>query len=205
MRSYDVTKGKVTVDGNDVRDLTLKSLRRHIGIVFQDTFLFSASIRDNIAYGNHEAPMEHVVRAAKIAQAHDFIMEMPEQYDTVVGERGLGLSGGQKQRIAIARAILTDPRILILDDATSAVDMETEISIREALRSAMKGRTTFMIAHRISTLKSADEILVMDQGRIVQRGRHEDLLQQRGPYRRIFDVQFSDQREVLQEMERMRA
>lgn len=205
MRSYDVTKGKVTVDGCDVRDLTLKSLRRHIGIVFQDTFLFSASIRDNIAYGNYGAPMEHVVRAAKIAQAHDFIMEMPEQYDTVVGERGLGLSGGQKQRIAIARAILTDPRILILDDATSAVDMETEISIQEALRSAMKGRTTFIIAHRISTLKRADEILVMDRGRIVQRGRHEDLLQQRGPYRRIFDVQFSDQREVLQEMERMQA
>ena len=132
-------------------------------------------------------------------------MEMPEQYDTVVGERGLGLSGGQKQRIAIARAILTDPRILILDDATSAVDMETEISIQEALRSAMKGRTTFIIAHRISTLKRADEILVMDRGRIVQRGRHEDLLQQRGPYRRIFDIQFSDQREVLQEMERMQA
>lgn len=205
MRSYDVTQGRVTIDGYDVRDVTLESLRRQIGTVFQDTFLFSARIRDNIAYGNSGASMEQIMFAAKVAQAHDFIMEFPDGYDTVIGERGLGLSGGQKQRIAIARAILTDPRILILDDATSAVDMETEMAIQTALRSAMKGRTTFVIAHRIATLKSADQIIVLDRGRIIQRGKHEQLLQQPGAYRRIFDVQFSDQLEVQKEMEGVRA
>lgn len=203
MRSYDVAKGRVTIDGVDVRDVTLKSLREKIGTVFQDTFLFSARIRDNIAYGNSEATMEQIISAAKVAQAHDFIMELPEGYETVVGERGLGLSGGQKQRIAIARAILMNPRILILDDATSAVDMETEMAIQSALRTIMKERTTFVIAHRIATLKSADEIIVLDQGRIVQRGTHEQLLKQPGAYKRIFDVQFSDQQEVLREMEEM--
>ncbi|WP_054949371.1 ABC transporter ATP-binding protein [Numidum massiliense] len=205
MRSYDVSEGKVTIDGYDVRDVTLKSLREQIGIVFQETFLFSARIRDNIAYGNPAATEEQIVRAAKIAQAHDFITEMPDGYETVVGERGMGLSGGQKQRIAIARSILTDPRILILDDATSAVDMETEMAIQSSLRSVMKGRTTFVIAHRISTLKSADEIIVLDAGRIVQRGTHDELVKQPGAYRRVFDVQFKDQLDVMREMERMQA
>lgn len=204
IRSYDVTEGRVTIDGYDVRDVTLHSLRKQIGIVFQDTFLFSARIRDNIAYGRPGVSHDQIVWAAKKAQAHEFIMEMPDGYDTVVGERGLGLSGGQKQRIAIARAILTDPRILILDDATSAVDLETEMAIQEALRSVMQGRTTFIIAHRIATLKRADEVIVLDRGRIVQRGTHEQLLNQQGsPYRRIYEVQFSDQQEVLREMEQM--
>ncbi|MEW8979439.1 MAG: ABC transporter ATP-binding protein [Symbiobacterium sp.] len=194
-RFYDVTEGRVTVDGVDVRDLDLADLRRQIGIVLQETFLWSASIKENIAYGRRTATMEEIVAAAKLAQAHDFIMETPNGYDTIVGERGMGLSGGQKQRIAIARAILNNPRILILDDATASVDMETEHEIQVALRNAMKGRTTFIIAHRISSLKHADEILVLDQGCVVERGTHEELLARGGIYRAIYDIQFRDYEE----------
>ncbi len=192
LRSYDATQGNITVDGNDVRNVTKESLRNKIGVVYQETFLFSASIRDNISYGNRDASMEDIVRVAKLAQAHDFILEMPKGYDTVVGERGLGLSGGQKQRIAIARALLVDPKILVLDDATSAIDMETEHDIQIALRNAMKGRTTFIIAHRLSSLKHADEIIVLEEGKIVERGNHDELVAKKGNYHRVFDIQFSD-------------
>jgi len=191
-RFYDATEGRVLVDGQDVRTLKLDALRRQVAVVFQETFLFSTSIRENISFGRREATMEEIVAAAKMAQAHDFIEELPEGYDTLVGERGLGLSGGQKQRIAIARAILADPRIVILDDATASVDMETEHEIQQALKELMKGRTTFIIAHRISSVKDADLIIVLDKGRIVERGTHEELLALGGQYRRIYDVQFKD-------------
>lgn len=196
LRAYDVKSGSVKVDGIDVRDIQLESLRKQIGVVFQETFLFSASIRDNISFGQRDVPMEKIIEAAKLAQAHEFITRLPDGYDTVVGERGLGLSGGQKQRIAIARALLINPRILILDDATSAVDMETERQIQAALRNVTRGRTTFIIAHRLSSLKHADEILVLDQGRIVERGTHAELIQKKGMYRRIYEIQFADQKEL---------
>jgi ATP-binding cassette subfamily B protein len=193
LRAYNVKDGKITLDGRDIRDLTIESLRSQIAIVFQETFLFSSSIKNNIAYGRSDVSMEEIIRAAKLAKAHDFIMELPHGYDTIVGERGLGLSGGQKQRIAIARAIITDPKILILDDATSAVDMETEHEIQAGFKEVMKGRTTFIIAHRISSLRHADEIIVLDQGRVVQRGTHEQLLLQPGPYLETYKIQYSDQ------------
>ncbi len=196
-RFYEVNAGRVLVDGHDVRQVTLASLRRHIGLALQETFLFSASIRENIAYGRPDVTDEQVIVAAKAAQAHDFIMELPNGYETMVGERGIGLSGGQKQRVAIARAIATDPRILILDDSTSSVDMETEHLIHLALREVMRDRTTFVIAHRLSTVKHADEIVVLEEGRIVERGRHDELLRSGGHYKRIYDVQFKDQEEVL--------
>jgi len=196
-RFYDVTAGRVTIDGVDVRKINLRDLREHIGIVLQETFLWSASIKENIAYGRRDATMEEIIAAAKLAQAHDFIMETPLGYETVVGERGLGLSGGQKQRIAIARAILCNPRILILDDATASVDMETEHAILVGLKNLMAGRTTFIIAHRLSSLKHADEILVLDGGRIVERGTHESLLAAGGVYRSIYEIQFKDrEREI---------
>lgn len=196
-RFYDVQQGRVTVDGIDVRELDLDSLRRQVGYVFQETFLWSATIRENIAYGRRDASMDEVMVAARLAQAHDFIMETPKGYDTVVGERGMGLSGGQKQRIAIARAILTDPRVLVLDDATASVDMETEHEIQRSLRQVMQGRTTFIIAHRISSLKHADEIVVLDQGRIVERGTHAELLALGGIYRQTYDVQFADREDAV--------
>lgn len=192
LRAYNVRQGKITVDGIDIRDAQLESLRQQMAIVFQETFLFSSTIRNNIAYGIRDVSMEEVVRAAKFAKAHDFIMELPLGYDTIVGERGLGLSGGQKQRIAIARALLKNPKILILDDATSAVDMETEHEIQQDLQEVMQGRTTFIIAHRISSLKHADEIIVLDEGRIVQRGTHEQLMKQEGPYLKTYRIQFAD-------------
>lgn len=195
-RFYDPAEGEVLVDGRPVREYDLHALRRHIGVVFQETFLFSSTIRDNIAYGRPDVSMEQVIRAAKRAQAHDFISGFPEGYDTVLGERGLGLSGGQKQRIAIARALVTEPSILILDDATSAVDMETEQRLQEALREVMRGKTTFIIAHRISSVQHADEILVLDRGRVVERGTHRELLEQKGIYRRIYDIQFRDRHAV---------
>ncbi|HWI52403.1 MAG TPA: ABC transporter ATP-binding protein [Symbiobacteriaceae bacterium] len=191
-RFYDVTAGRVTVDGVDVREIDLKDLRGAIGMVMQETFLWSATIRENIAYGRRDATMAEISAAAKRAQAHDFIMETPLGYDTVVGERGLGLSGGQRQRIAIARAILSNPRILILDDATASVDMETEHEIQVGLKELMKGRTTFIIAHRLSSLKHADEILVLENGRIVERGSHEQLLRNGGVYRSVYEIQFQD-------------
>jgi ATP-binding cassette subfamily B protein len=196
-RFYDPQVGRVLVDGYDVRDLTLDSLRGQIAIVHQETFLFSLSIRDNIAYGREEATQEEVVAAAKAARAHDFIMAMPEGYATDVGERGVTLSGGQKQRIAIARALLRDPRILILDDATSSVDTETEQAIQQALRTLMGGRTSFVIAQRLSTVQAADQILVLERGRIVARGRHEDLLRRDGFYREMFELQRREQEDAV--------
>ena len=199
-RFYDCTAGRVTVDGHDVRDVKLAGLRSHIGLALQETFLFSASIRENIAYGRKGAAAAQIEAAARIAQAHDFIAELPQGYETIVGERGIGLSGGQKQRVAIARALLIDPRILILDDSTSSVDMETEFLIQKDLAAVMRGRTTFVIAHRLSTVKSASQILVMDGGRIVERGTHRELLAAGGRYKEIYDVQFRDQEEILDKM-----
>nr|WP_246362048.1 ABC transporter ATP-binding protein [Paenibacillus alba] len=193
MRAYNVKEGKVELDGKDIRSVQLETYRNQIATVFQETFLFSSTIRNNIAYGRKDVTMEEIIRAATLSKAHNFIMELPEGYDTVVGERGLGLSGGQKQRIAIARALLKDPKILVLDDATSAVDMETEHEIQAGFGEVMKGRTTFIIAHRISSLKHADEIIVLDKGRIVQRGVHQDLLQQEGLYRQTYQIQYADQ------------
>lgn len=192
MRAYNVKEGKVMLDGQDIRSLQVESYRNQIATVFQETFLFSSTIRNNISYGRKDVTMDDIIRAAKLSKAHDFIMELPEGYDTVVGERGLGLSGGQKQRIAIARALIKDPKILVLDDATSAVDMETEHEIQAGFGEVMKGRTTFIIAHRISSLKHANEIIVLDKGRIVQRGTHQDLLQQEGLYRQTYDIQYAD-------------
>ncbi|WP_438445670.1 ABC transporter ATP-binding protein [Gorillibacterium sp. sgz5001074] len=192
MRAYNVKEGSIRLDGHRIEDLKLDSLRGQIAVVFQETFLFSASIRNNIAYGNKGATMEEIIRAAKLAKAHDFIMELPLGYDTIVGERGLGLSGGQKQRIAIARAFIKNPKILVLDDATSAVDMETEHEIQAGFKELMAGRTTFIIAHRISSLRHADEIVVLDKGRTIQRGTHEQLLKQPGHYRDTFNIQYMD-------------
>ncbi len=169
-RFYDVTEGRVLIDGIDVRDVTLETLRSQIGIVLQETTLFAGTIRENIAFGRPEATMEEIVAAAQAAEAHDFIVEFPDGYDTPVGERGVTLSGGQKQRVAIARALLLDPRILILDDATSSVDLETEYRIQKALERLMEGRTSFVIAQRIATVLNADQILVLDKGEIVARG-----------------------------------
>ena len=196
-RFYDASAGRVLVDGQDVRRLQVKSLRSHISTVLQDPFLFNATIAENIAYGRPDAPQAAIIVAAKAAHAHDFITSFPQGYETVVGERGVTLSGGQKQRIAIARALLCDPRILILDDSTSSVDTETEHLIQQALQVLMQGRTTFVIAQRLLTLKSADQILVLEHGRIVQRGRHVELLAQEGLYRRIYDLQLRDQEEFL--------
>ncbi|MBB6735248.1 ABC transporter ATP-binding protein [Cohnella zeiphila] len=192
LRAYDVGEGAITLDGVDIRHLELESLRRQAAIVFQESFLFSTTIRENIAYGRSEATDEEIVEAAKLAQAHDFIMELPLGYETIVGERGMGLSGGQKQRIAIARALLLKPKILILDDSTSALDMETEHVIQQSLRKVMAGRTTFVIAHRISSLRHADEIVVLDRGHVIQRGKHEQLVRQPGLYRETYRTQYAD-------------
>ena len=198
-RFYDVTGGRITIDGVDIRDFTIESLRRNIGIVQQDVFLFVGTIRDNIAYGRPGATQDEIEAAAKAARIHDFIVSLPYQYDEWVGERGVTLSGGQKQRVAIARTLLLDPRILIFDDSTASVDTQTEFLIQQALAELMKGRTTFVIAQRLRTVMRADEILVLDQGRIVQRGTHYELLQQEGLYRRIYDLELKDQEEALGE------
>lgn len=192
MHAYNVNSGSITLDGVNIKDIKVRSLRSQIATVFQETFLFSSSIRNNIAYGMKDVTMDEIMRAAKLAKAHDFIMEMEHGYDTIVGERGMGLSGGQKQRIAIARALLKDPKILILDDATSAVDMETEHEIQSGFQEVMQGRTTFIIAHRISSLRHADEILVMNEGRVVQRGKHNELIQEEGPYQDVYKIQYAD-------------
>ncbi len=196
-RFYDVTKGHISIDGKDIRDFTLQSLRRNVGIVQQDVFLFSAPIRDNIAYGAVDASFDEVVRAAKIAQLHDQIMCFPDGYDTWVGERGATLSGGQRQRLSIARTVLVDPPILILDDSTSSVDVETERLIHQAMIEVMKGRTTFVIAHRLSTVREADLILVLQDGEIVERGAHHELMAQRGIYQDIYELQLRPQEEML--------
>ena len=191
-RFYECKKGAVTIDGIDVKEMPLLKLRDRIGYINQETFLFSESIENNIRFGRPDASFDKVTAAAVAAQAHDFIMDMPEKYDTIVGERGVGLSGGQKQRIAIARALLYDPTILVLDDSTSAVDMETEHEIQKHLRSVMKDRTTFIIAHRISSVKNADQIIVLDGCTVAERGTHDELLEKKGLYYRMYQDQYRD-------------
>jgi ABC-type multidrug transport system fused ATPase/permease subunit len=205
-RFYDVTSGRVTLDGVDVRDVTLTSLRHEIGVISQEPFLFSATVRENITFGAPDLTDDEVERIARLAQAHEFVERLPKGYDTVIGERGITLSGGQRQRLAIARALAVDPRVLILDDATASVDASTEARIRLGLREAMHGRTTLIIAHRLSTIALADEIVVLDEGRIVARGVHEELLQTSGVYREIYEHgllerQFADAVEARAEME----
>jgi ABC-type multidrug transport system fused ATPase/permease subunit len=195
-RFYDPTGGRILIDGQDVRHVTLDSLRHSIGIVQQDVFLFIASIKDNIRYGRPDATDEEVIAAAKAARIHEFIESQPEGYDTWVGERGTTLSGGQRQRVAIARTLLLDPKILIFDDSTASVDMRTEFLIQEALRTLMEGRTTFVIAQRLRTVMEADQILVMRDGEIVERGRHDELLAAGGFYRQIYDLELRDQEEA---------
>ena len=196
-RFYDVTLGRILIDGHDVRDLKIADLRSQIGTVLQETFLFSVSIAENIAYGRKGASREEIIAAAQAARAHEFISALPEGYDTKLGERGVNLSGGQKQRLAIARALLLNPRILILDDATSSVDSETEYLLQQALQTLMKGRTSFVIAQRLTTIKDADQILVLQDGRIVERGNHIQLLQNGGFYAEIYDLQLRDQEDVM--------
>jgi ABC-type multidrug transport system fused ATPase/permease subunit len=202
-RFYDPSCGSVQVDGVDVRQSDLVSLRRQIGIVLQTSLLFSATIAENIAFGRPEASQAEIEAAALAAQAHDFILNLPEGYQTVVGERGVTLSGGQRQRVAIARALLMNPRILILDDSTSSVDTETERLIQLALDQLMEGRTTFVIAHRLSTVRRADLILVMKDGRIIERGTHAELLRINGLYREIYELQLRDQERYVLEMEEL--
>jgi ATP-binding cassette subfamily B protein len=197
LRTYDVGEGSLTLDGIDVRHIELASLRSQTAIVFQESFLFSTTIKENISYGFPNATTEEIEVAARLAQADGFIRELPLGYDTIVGERGMGLSGGQKQRIAIARALLSKPKILILDDATSALDMETEHEIQMAIRQVMAGRTVFMIAHRISTLRRADEIVVLERGHTIQRGTHDKLVRQPGLYRETYRIQYADRPEEL--------
>ena len=196
-RFYEVTQGRISIDDQDIRDFTLASLRRNVGIVQQDIFLFSATIQDNIAYGASGATLEDVISAAKVAQLHDHIMSLPHGYDTWVGERGATLSGGQRQRLSIARTVLIDPPVLILDDSTSSVDVETERMIHQAMTNVMKGRTTFVIAHRLSSVREADHILVLKDGEIAEQGNHTELMARGGTYREIFDLQLRPQEEVL--------
>ncbi|GAB1489747.1 ABC transporter ATP-binding protein [Opitutaceae bacterium] len=197
-RFHDPTDGRILIDGVDARTLHLDDLRRNIGIVFQESFLFSNTIASNIAFGHPNATREQIVKAAKIAAAHEFIERLPQGYDTVLGESGSSLSGGQRQRLAIARAVLLEPAILLLDDPTAAIDSETEQEIFEALDRAIAGRTTFIVAHRLSTLRRADFIIVMEAGRIVQRGTHEELIKVPGPYLRVANLQLVDSRELAE-------
>lgn len=196
-RFYDVTSGSLTIDGVDVRDVTFSSLRQQIGLVPQETMLFNASIKDNILYGRLDATDEEIIAAAKAANAHDFIMDMPQGYNEIVGDRGGSLSGGQRQRIAIARAILKNPHILVLDEATSALDTESEKIVQAALDRLMDGRTAVVIAHRLSTVRDADNIVVIDHGRIAEEGTHEELLNKKGLYAHLYAVQFKDHSEGL--------
>ncbi len=196
-RFYDVTAGSISIDGVDIRNFQLESLRANIGSVQQDVFLFVGTIRDNIAYGRPEATQEEIETAAKAARIHDFIMGLPYGYDEWVGERGVTLSGGQRQRVAIARTLLLDPRVLIFDDSTASVDTQTEFLIQQALATLMEGRTTFVIAQRLRTVMRADEILVLENGAVVQRGTHDELLEEDGLYRSIYDLELRDQEEAL--------
>jgi ATP-binding cassette subfamily B protein len=202
-RFYDVDSGRIMIDGVDVRKFKLSSLRRQVGLVLQDIFLFTGTIKDNIAFGNPDAPMDSIIKAAKIARIRDFVESLPEGYNTMIGERGVTLSGGQKQRITIARALLTDPKILILDDSLSFVDAKTEQEIQEAMNEAMKGRTCFIIAQRLSTIRNADRIMVLEDGEIVEFGTHEELLAKSGIYRKIYETQFLEKAplEILRKAE----
>ncbi|HEX2186753.1 MAG TPA: ABC transporter ATP-binding protein [Chloroflexota bacterium] len=202
-RLYDPDSGRVTLDGHDLSDLTLASLRRHTAVVLQETFLFGMSVGDNIRYGRLDATPEELVAAARQAHAHEFITELPEGYDTWCGEGGVLLSRGQRQRIALARAILKDPRILILDEATSDVDTQTEVLIQQALETVMRGRTTFVIAHRLSTIRHAGQILVLDHGRLVEQGTHAELLARGGHYRELYDAQFASQEAAQERIDRL--
>jgi ATP-binding cassette subfamily B protein/subfamily B ATP-binding cassette protein MsbA len=190
-RFYDPTGGAVLLDGVDLRDITAESYRRLLGIVEQDTFLFDGTIAQNIAYGRRGASADEIERAARLANAHDFIVKLSNGYDTIIGERGVKLSGGQRQRLTIARAILADPRILILDEATSNLDTESERLIQGSLQTLMAGRTSFVIAHRLSTITHADRIVVLENGRIVEQGRHDELMSASGRYREMVDLQTS--------------
>jgi ATP-binding cassette subfamily B protein len=189
LRLYEIQSGTITLDGTDIQELRLRDLRSAIGLVSQDVFLFHGTVRENIAYGSFAAAPAEVIAAAKVAEAHDFIEQLPQGYETIVGERGQKLSGGQRQRLAIARAILKNPPILILDEATSAVDNETEAAIQRSLERVTKDRTTIAIAHRLSTVRNADCIYVMERGQLVEQGRHEQLLQQQGIYASLWRVQ----------------
>ena len=201
LRFYDYQDGHIILDGRELTEISRATLRRQIGIVEQEPFLFSRSIRDNIAYGaGREVTEAEVIEAAKAAAIHDVILSFPQGYDTLVGEKGVTLSGGQRQRVAIARTLLKNPRILVLDDATSSVDTETEIQIEAALERLMENRTTFVIAHRIQTVMQADWILVLDRGRIVQQGVHEELLKEEGLYRQIYQIQARIEEEVEREV-----
>ena len=189
-RLYDVTGGRLLVDGYDVRSVTQQSLRRNIGMVTQDTFLFNTTIRENLLFARSDAPQEQLEQACRTANIHDFIVSLPDGYDTVVGERGVKLSGGEKQRVSIARCLLKDPRIVIFDEATSSLDSGSEAAIQSAIEPLMKGRTGLIIAHRLSTIMSADWIFVVSGGRIVEQGTHEQLLEADGIYRELYNIQF---------------
>jgi subfamily B ATP-binding cassette protein MsbA len=191
-RFFDVTGGRILIDGHDLREVTLASLRRQIGIVTQDTILFNDTVRNNIAYGQPHVPLKEVEAAARAALAHDFILALPSGYDTVIGERGVRLSGGERQRLAIARALLKNAPILILDEATSALDSESESLVQSALHNLMTGRTVFVIAHRLSTVRRADRIVVIENGTIADVGAHDELMQKLGTYRRLYELQFAN-------------
>jgi subfamily B ATP-binding cassette protein MsbA len=190
-RFYDPIEGWIEIDGQDIRKVEIQSLYRQIGFVPQESILFGGTIRENILYGKLEATQEELISASRSANAHDFILSFPKGYDTIVGEKGINLSGGQRQRIAIARAILKEPKILILDEATSSLDTESERLIQEALERLMKGRTTFVIAHRLTTVQNADVILVLDKGEIIEQGTHADLLERRGLYHHLYTIKLA--------------
>jgi len=192
-RFYDVTKGRIIIDGTDIRETTLHSLRSQIGIVTQETILFNDTVLKNIAYGKRNAKQEEIIAAAKAAYAHDFITQLPQGYDTAIGERGTLVSGGQRQRLTIARALLKDPKLLILDEATSDLDAESEVAVQKALENLMYNRTTIVIAHRLSTVRKADQIVVLEEGRVVEQGKHKELLTQAGIYQRLYELQFREQ------------
>ncbi|MDQ1525114.1 MAG: ATP-binding cassette, subfamily bacterial MsbA, partial [Pyrinomonadaceae bacterium] len=196
LRFHDPVSGRVLWDSTDLRDASLKSLRRHIGLVTQETVLFNDTVRYNISYSHPDATDAQIEEAARVAFAHDFIKELPDGYDTIVGERGIFLSGGQRQRLAIARAVLADASVLVLDEATSALDAESERLVQKALANLTRDRTTLVIAHRLSTIRRADSIVVMERGRIIEMGRHEELLTQSGTYKKLYELQFADEEEI---------